>query len=102
MGRHRFKHLRTPRRYAGPERARRKLFFVDETGHETFADARYPVFGIGGCAILSSVADIEINEPLRQMTYFSRDNIAISPLAIRERVFCEEDATSKEVRPRQP
>jgi hypothetical protein len=43
------------------------MFFVDETGHETFADDQYPVFGIGGCAILSSVADMEINEPWRQM-----------------------------------
>lgn len=27
------------------------LFFIDETGHETFADKNYPVFGLGGCAI---------------------------------------------------
>ena len=30
------------------------LFFIDETGHETFADKNYPVFGLGGCAINSS------------------------------------------------
>jgi len=24
------------------------LFFIDETGHETFADKKYPVFGLGG------------------------------------------------------
>ena len=27
------------------------LFFIDETGHETFADKNYPVFGLAGCAI---------------------------------------------------
>lgn len=32
------------------------LFFIDETGHETFADKNYPVFGLGGCAINSSSA----------------------------------------------
>jgi uncharacterized protein DUF3800 len=31
------------------------LFFIDETGHETFADKNYPVFGLGGCAINSCV-----------------------------------------------
>jgi hypothetical protein len=43
------------------------MFFADETGHETFADDRYPVFGIGGCAVISSAADTEINTPWREM-----------------------------------
>jgi hypothetical protein len=43
------------------------MFFVDETGHETFADPRFPVFGIGGCAVMSSAADAEINTPWRDL-----------------------------------
>jgi hypothetical protein len=43
------------------------IFFIDETGHETFADPRYPIFGIGGCAVLSSLADAEINTPWGEM-----------------------------------
>lgn len=43
------------------------LFFIDETGHETFADKNYPVFGLGGCAINSSSAPAVIAEPWRAM-----------------------------------
>ncbi len=43
------------------------MFFLDETGHETFADSRYPIFGIGGCAVISSAADAEINTPWWEM-----------------------------------
>jgi uncharacterized protein DUF3800 len=43
------------------------LFFIDETGHETFADKHYPVFGLGGCAINSSSAAAVIAEPWRAM-----------------------------------
>lgn len=43
------------------------MFFIDETGHETFADGLYPIFGIGGCAVISSAADAEINSPWRAM-----------------------------------
>jgi hypothetical protein len=43
------------------------LFFIDETGHETFADKNYPVFGLGGCAINSSSVAAVIAEPWRAM-----------------------------------
>ena len=43
------------------------LFFIDETGHETFADKNYPVFGLGGCAINGSSAAAVIAEPWRAM-----------------------------------
>jgi len=43
------------------------LFFIDETGHETFADIKYPVFGLGGCAITSSSADAVLAQPWRAM-----------------------------------
>jgi hypothetical protein len=48
------------------------LFFIDETGHETFADKNYPVFGLGGCAINSSSAAAVIAEPWRAMTRIIR------------------------------
>jgi hypothetical protein len=35
-----------PRLLVGPAGL---LFFIDKTGHETFADKNYPVFGLGGC-----------------------------------------------------
>jgi hypothetical protein len=39
------------------------VFFVDETGHETFADPNYPVFGLGGCAMFGAHIDAEIRTP---------------------------------------
>jgi hypothetical protein len=30
------------------------IFFIGETGHEDFADAAFPVFGMGGCALLAA------------------------------------------------
>ena len=29
------------------------LIFLDETGQERYADPKHPVFGIGGCAMIS-------------------------------------------------
>jgi hypothetical protein len=43
------------------------MFFVDETGHEDFADPNYPVFGLGGCAVISSAADQSINDACKSM-----------------------------------
>jgi hypothetical protein len=55
------------------------LFFIDETGHETFADENYPVFGLGGCAITSSSADAVIAQPWRAMKaqHFGGENFAL-------------------------
>jgi hypothetical protein len=33
------------------------LIFIDETGHEEFANRQYPVFGLGGCACLAKDYD---------------------------------------------
>jgi hypothetical protein len=41
------------------------VFFVDETGHEFFADTQYPVFGLGGCAMVAGAMDAEIRSPWR-------------------------------------
>ena len=55
------------------------LFFIDETGHETFADKNYPVFGLGGCAINSSSAAAVIAEPWRAMkaAHFGGEDIPL-------------------------
>jgi hypothetical protein len=55
------------------------MFFVDETGHEDFADPKYPVFGLGGCAVLSSAADTAINDAWRSMKaeFFGGAGLAI-------------------------
>jgi hypothetical protein len=43
------------------------IFFMDETGHEEFADPAHPVFGIGGCAIMARDVRRVIEEPWRTM-----------------------------------
>ena len=42
-------------------------FFVDETGHEDFADSQYPVFGLGGCAIMVGAIDDVIRKLWRTL-----------------------------------
>ena len=55
------------------------MFFIDETGHETFSDSKYPVFGFGGCAITSSSADTVIARPWRAMkaAHFGGENFPL-------------------------
>jgi hypothetical protein len=43
------------------------MFFVDETGHENFDDRNFPVFGMGGCALLQAAIDPVLREPWREM-----------------------------------
>jgi hypothetical protein len=43
------------------------MFFVDETGDETFADPQYPVFGLGGCALLAAAIELVLRTPWRNM-----------------------------------
>jgi len=43
------------------------MFFIDETGHEKFADPKYPIFGVGGCAILAAAIDGNLRQPWRDM-----------------------------------
>lgn len=39
------------------------VFFIDETGHEEFSDVRYPVFGMGGCAVMAPEIEGVIRGP---------------------------------------
>jgi hypothetical protein len=43
------------------------MFFTDETGHEEFADPKYPIFGMGGCALLAAAIDPVLRQPWREM-----------------------------------
>lgn len=43
------------------------LYYLDETGHEEFADPRYPIFGIAGCAVLAGTCFRLVDEPWREM-----------------------------------
>jgi hypothetical protein len=43
------------------------MFFVDETGHEGFADPSYPVFGMGGCGLLAAAIEPNLRGPWRRM-----------------------------------
>lgn len=43
------------------------LIYLDETGHEQFSDPHYPIFGIGGCAVLTESCHRLLEIPWRQM-----------------------------------
>ncbi len=43
------------------------MLFVDETGHEDLADPNYPVFGLGGCAMVAGGVTKVIRQPWREM-----------------------------------
>jgi hypothetical protein len=43
------------------------MAFVDDTGHEEFADPNCPVFGFGGCAVPAFVARDVLERPWREM-----------------------------------
>jgi hypothetical protein len=43
------------------------IFFVDETGHEEFADPEFPVFGMGGCGLLAAAVDQNLRQPWRDL-----------------------------------
>lgn len=61
------------------------MFFIDETGHETFADPNYPVFGLGGCAITSSAIESHITRPWRAMKaqHFGGEDVALHASELR-------------------
>jgi Protein of unknown function (DUF3800) len=79
------------------------LFFIDETGHETFADKNYPVFGLGGCAIDSSSAAAVIAEPWRAMkaAHFGGEDVPLHANELRNPTTEQLDALSKFFREQQ-
>jgi uncharacterized protein DUF3800 len=79
------------------------LFFIDETGHETFADKNYPVFGLGGCAIDSSSAAAVVAEPWRAMkaAHFGGEDVPRHANELRNPTTEQLDALSKFFREQQ-
>ena len=43
------------------------VVWIDETGEELFSDPSYPLFGLGGCAVLSRDYGRLVAEPWRQV-----------------------------------
>ena len=39
------------------------MVFIDETGNDALSDKRYPIFGLGGCAVLASDYEMLISIP---------------------------------------
>jgi len=103
MGRLRVVHGKSesrPRLQVGPNCL---LFFIDETGHETFADKNYPVFGLGGCAINSSSAAAVIAERWRAMkaAHFGGEDVPLHANELRNPTTEQLDALSKFFREQQ-
>jgi Protein of unknown function (DUF3800) len=79
------------------------MFFTDETGHENFADPNYPVFGLGGCAIISSAAEANIRKPWRAMkaAHFGGADVPLHASALRDPTSEQLNALSKFFREQQ-
>jgi hypothetical protein len=79
MGWSRMVHGKSESRGTIAGRTKLSAVSIDETGHETFADKNYPVFGLGGCAINSSSAAVVIAEPWRAMkaAHFGGEDIPL-------------------------
>src|SRR5713101_885502 len=55
------------------------MFLCDETGHEQFADPEFPVFGLGGVAIMAGAIPHVIAAPWKKMKadHFGGENIPL-------------------------
>lgn len=62
------------------------MFFVDETGDEDFADPKYPIFGLGGCAVMAGAVDDAIKRPWRDLkaAYFGGADKPLHAAALRD------------------
>jgi len=62
------------------------MFFIDETGHEELADPSYPVFGIGGCAVMAGALNEVLREPWRALkeAHFGGANAALHAADLHE------------------
>lgn len=69
-------------------------FFVDECGHEEFADGDYPVFGSGGCAAMAANIElaIRISRTTMKSECFGDENVPLHASDLFDR-FTQADAT---------
>lgn len=61
------------------------LVFIDETGNEQLCDPKFPIFGLGGCAILGRDYDNVICRPWRNIkrTHFGNPNKPLHAVSLR-------------------
>ena len=54
------------------------LIYLDETGQEELKDQQYPIFGIGGCAVLCQTTHRLLDKPWREMkkVYFGNEDFS--------------------------
>jgi hypothetical protein len=62
------------------------MFFVDETGHEDLSDPNYPIFGLGGCAVMAGALDDALRKPWRAMKkrHFGGANVKLHAAHLRD------------------
>jgi hypothetical protein len=60
------------------------LFFIDETGHHQLADSNYPIFGLGGCAVLGRDYEAMVRQPWVELKrhYFENPDIVLHAAAL--------------------
>jgi hypothetical protein len=70
------------------------LVFIDETGHEELADRRYPVFGLGGCAVLAKDYDERLAFPWRELKsrHFGGPDVPLHASRSRDLTFAQLEA----------
>ena len=56
------------------------LFFIDETGHEEYADPTYPLFGMGGCAHLAGYCWRDLDGPWQNLRRIHFPGLGNSPM----------------------
>jgi hypothetical protein len=73
------------------------MFFCDETGHEDFRDRQFPVFGIGGCAIMAGAIEHVLTGPWRAMKaeHFGGADVALHGNTLRSPTQPQMDALNR-------
>jgi hypothetical protein len=73
------------------------MFFCDDTGHEDFRDRKYPVFGIGGCAIMAGAIEPVLKQPWRAMKtqHFGGPDVALHASELRNPTQPQLDALNR-------
>ncbi len=53
------------------------MYFVDETGHQDFADPNFPIYGMGECGLFAAAIERDLRGPWRRMkNVFRSDSLA--------------------------
>src|SRR6516225_3876027 len=73
------------------------MFFCDDTGHEDFRDRSFPVFGIGGCAIMAGAIEPVLKRPWRELKaeHFGGPDVALHASALRNPTQAQLDALNR-------